>query len=296
MHILEVGCVPMRKDKVLIGIMVAVLSLEGAVLAGKVLAARGSGEERVENGTIEAETVEREKTGNAAKGESEEAKNLAEQGADLKISEAEKTEKDSENGNSGTDEKDTASVTEAPRVALTFDDGPNAKYTPKLLDGLQERGISATFFLMGKNVEENEDLVGRMQEEGHLIGNHTYDHVELNKVSEECAVREIQAANLEIYEVTGVWPMFLRPPYGAWKKDLELSVAMLPVLWDVDTLDWKSQNVDSILEIIKRDTRDGSIILMHDAYQTSVDAALQAADYLAGEGYRFVTVDELLLV
>lgn len=93
-----------------------------------------------------------------------------------------------------------------PRVALTFDDGPNGKYTPALLEGLKERGVHATFFLMGKNIEGKEELVRQIQSDGHLIGNHTYDHVELDKISEEAAKEEIIATNQEIYEITGIYP------------------------------------------------------------------------------------------
>lgn len=184
---------------------------------------------------------------------------------------------------------------EHPRVALTFDDGPSAKYTPMLLDGLKERGVHASFFLMGKNIEGNEELVRRIQEEGHLIGNHTYNHVQLNKIPKELACEEIQKTNNEIYEVTGVYPTYIRPPFGAWQENLELCVTMLPVFWDIDTLDWKSKNVDSVVNVVKREVRDGVIILMHDEYQTSVDAALKVVDLLLEEGYEFATVDEMIV-
>lgn len=185
---------------------------------------------------------------------------------------------------------------EKPKVALTFDDGPNAKYTPKLLAGLKERGVSATFFLMGKNIGGNEKLVRQIQEEGHLIGNHTYNHVQLNRISEARAREEIEKTSNEIYEVTGEYPAYIRPPFGSWRRNLELSVSMLPVFWDIDTLDWKSQNVKAVLRIVNAQVHDGSIILMHDGYQSSVDAALEIVDTLTREGYEFVTVDELLVL
>lgn len=185
---------------------------------------------------------------------------------------------------------------EQPKVALTFDDGPSSKYTPLLLEGLKERGVQASFFLMGKNIEGNEALVRQMQEEGHVIGNHTYNHVQLNRVSEQKAKEEIEKTSNEIYEVTGVYPSYIRPPFGAWKKNLELSVTMLPVFWDIDTLDWKTQNVDSVLEIVQSQVEDGDIILMHDGYQSSVDAALKIVDILTEEGYDFVTVDQLVVL
>ena len=182
-----------------------------------------------------------------------------------------------------------------PEVALTFDDGPSPKYTPLLLDGLKERHVRATFFLLGKNVKENQELVQRMQAEGHLLGNHTYNHVQLNKIPETTARQEILKTNNEIYEATGKYPEYMRPPYGAWKKNMELCVEMLPVFWDIDTLDWKSQNVDAILKAAGEEPEDGSIILMHDEYQTSVEAALLLIDRLKEKGYEFVTVDELIV-
>ena len=183
-----------------------------------------------------------------------------------------------------------------PRAALTFDDAPHATYTPLLLDGLHKRGIHVTFFLMGKNIRGNEEIVTQMQRDGHLIGNHTYDHVQLDKLPGDQACQQIIKTNNEIYEITGEYPMYLRPPYGAWPKDLELCVTMLPVFWDVDTLDWKSKNVRSVENIVKRQVKDGSIILMHDSFSTSVEAALEIADMLTEEGYDPVTADHLLVM
>ena len=184
---------------------------------------------------------------------------------------------------------------ECPRAALTFDDGPSKKYTPVLLDGLKERGVKASFFLLGRNIEGNEELVKRMYEEGHLIGNHTYNHVRLTKVSKNKAKEEIEKTGNKIYETTGGYQIYLRPPFGEVRKDLDLPVELFYVSWNIDTLDWKTRNVDSILRIVKKQIKDGSIILMHDEYETSVEAALRIVDDLMNEGYQFVTVDKLLL-
>lgn len=185
---------------------------------------------------------------------------------------------------------------ELPKVALTFDDGPSRKYTPKLLEGLRERGILATFFLTGKNIEGNEELVSMIQEEGHLIGNHTYSHVCLNQISQIRAKEEIEKASNKIYEITGEYPVFIRPPFGEWRQDLELSVDMLPVFWDIDTLDWKSKSVPDILKIVESQIHENAIILMHDGYETSVEAAFKIIDLLKENGYEFVTVDRLLIL
>ena len=184
---------------------------------------------------------------------------------------------------------------EPKKIALTFDDGPHPKYTEQLLDGLKERGVAATFFVTGENAENYPDIIRREQDEGHLIGNHTYNHVELCKISKEAARTEIEATNQEIYDITGEYPMWLRPPYGEWQKNLDFYVNMFPVLWDIDTLDWKSQNVNAVMQIVESEIEDGAVILMHDAYQSSVDAALQIVDLLTAQGYEFVTVDELVL-
>ena len=152
-----------------------------------------------------------------------------------------------------------------------------------------------SFFLIGENIEGNEDILLQMRKDGHLIGNHTWDHVQLDKIPAEKARLEIEKTNNRIYEASGIYPSYVRPPFGAWIKDMELSVTMLPVFWDVDTLDWQSKNIDSILSIAQKQVHDGSIILMHDGYQTSVDAALKIADLFTEKGYVFVTADQLLL-
>lgn len=106
---------------------------------------------------------------------------------------------------------------EAPRIAITFDDGPSAHCTGRLLDGLKERGIKGTFFLIGKNAEENPELVKRLYEEGHLIGNHTYSHVEITKLSDEDAKKEIMETDRVISSITGEHVEYMRPPFGLWQ-------------------------------------------------------------------------------
>ncbi|MDO5134408.1 MAG: polysaccharide deacetylase family protein [Eubacteriales bacterium] len=184
---------------------------------------------------------------------------------------------------------------EKPRVALTFDDGPSSRFTPLLLDELKKREVCASFFLIGKNIEGNEKLVKRMQEEGHLIGSHTYSHIRLDQISREEAKKEILKAGNVIYQAAGVYPSYIRPPFGAWRKDLELSVSMLPAFWDLDTLDWKLQDADVVVKKVESQVRDGSIILMHDGYAASVEAAVRIVDLLKKRGYEFVTVEELLV-
>lgn len=195
------------------------------------------------------------------------------------------------------EKKEPESRSEQPKIALTFDDGPNAKYTPVLLDGLKERGVKVTFFLIGKNIEigNNAEIVKREFEEGHLIGNHTYNHVEITRVSDETAYQEIKKTNDLITEITGKPVEYMRPPFGLWQKTLEQRIHVLPVMWTVDPLDWATENEDEIVNKVVTEVEENDIILLHDCYKSSVNAALRIVDLLKAQGYQFVTVDELLL-
>lgn len=181
-----------------------------------------------------------------------------------------------------------------PRIALTFDDGPGP-YTECLLDGLKERGVKASFFLIGRSVKEYPEAVKRMEEEGHLIGNHTYSHVKLKGLSPEETRREIQKTDEAVYEITGKHVAYLRPPFGEWEEDLELTYPVLPVMWTVDPLDWTTENVEEIVDRVVTQAGENDMILLHDCYDSSVEAALQIVDRLLAEGFDFVRVDELLI-
>lgn len=180
------------------------------------------------------------------------------------------------------------------KVALTFDDGPHPVCTPQLLDGLKKRDVKVTFFVTGENVESYPEIVKRASEDGHLIGNHTFHHVQLTAANSDDFKKEIISTNDIIQEVTGKETPFIRPPYGSWDKKYEKELNMFPVLWDVDPLDWCSTNVDKIVRSVLAGTKENSIILMHDSYDSTVTAALQVVDILKAEGYEFVTVDEIL--
>lgn len=181
------------------------------------------------------------------------------------------------------------------QVALTFDDGPRPLYTERLLDGLKERGVRATFFVIGEKVEGNEAILKRMVEEGHVIGNHTYSHVQLSTVDYETGLEEIKKTNEAIYNACGVMPEYIRPPFGSWNDKMTMDVNMTEVLWSVDPLDWQTKDSVLVTKKTVRCVEDGSIILLHDIYESSVDAALQIIDELTMQGYEFVTIDELLI-
>lgn len=192
-------------------------------------------------------------------------------------------------------EKDSFEEGEAPKIAITFDDGPSAHCTGRLLDGLKERGIKGTFFLIGKNAEENPELVKRLFEEGHLIGNHTYSHVEITRLSDEDAKKEIMETDRVISSVTGRHVEYMRPPFGLWQDELEEDLDVMPVMWSIDPLDWTTKNVEEIVNKVVTQAEENDIILLHDCYDTSVDAALRIVDILKKKGFEFVTVDELLM-
>ena len=181
-------------------------------------------------------------------------------------------------------------------VALTFDDGPRRSTTEKLLDGLLERGASATFFVVGEELAGNEDLVERMKNEGHQIGNHTWSHVRLTGTPNETALEELGRTDEALRDILGDGDYWIRPPYGMVEEELESLLQVPLVKWSVDPKDWESRDTKKVVEAIRENVGHNAIILLHDIYPTSVEVALQMVDTLQAEGYWFVTVEELLLL
>ena len=155
-----------------------------------------------------------------------------------------------------------------PVAALTFDDGPNASSTPILLDGLKERKVRATFFLIGENVEkdENEKIVKRMYEEGHLIGNHTYTHCNLSKLETGEAKKELEQTDTVIEKITGKQPVFARAPYGELPVDSEQDLSRIYIGWTVDPLDWMTEDAGAVVKTVVEEINPGDVILLHDCY------------------------------
>lgn len=180
------------------------------------------------------------------------------------------------------------------RVALTFDDGPHPQYTEQLLDGLKERNVHATFFVTGEHAELHPDIIKRMHDEGHLIGNHTYSHIQLTSSNRDKFKDELIKTNEILYEITGDEVQYVRPPYGSWDKKLETDLNMFPVLWNIDPLDWCTANASCVARSVISKVSENDIILMHDYYDTSVEAAIMVVDELTSQGYTFVTVEEIL--
>ena len=201
-----------------------------------------------------------------------------------------------ESEEAGAEVKSKASSEIPPKVALTFDDGPSSEYTPLLLDGLRERNVKASFFVIGSNIEKEggEEIIRRIYEEGHLIGNHTWHHVDLSDLSTEDAWKELEMTDSLIKAVTGEETALVRPPFGEFPRSME-EPDKLYVKWTVDSRDWVTKDTQEIVRKVVTDTEENDIILMHDCYETSVEAALQIIDILSERGYEFVTVDRLLL-
>lgn len=180
------------------------------------------------------------------------------------------------------------------KVALTFDDGPHPVYTLKLLDALAQRNIKATFFIIGESAENNPDIVKKIHDAGHLIGNHTYTHVQLTCINSTKALEEIRKTNDVIYSITGENVRYIRPPYGKYSNTLAQNSNLIPIVWSVDPRDWSVLNTNSVVNYVVKKVKPNDVILLHDIFETSVDAAIQIVDILLEQGYTFVTVDELL--
>lgn len=182
----------------------------------------------------------------------------------------------------------------AKKVALTFDDGPSPCWTPKLLEGLRKRNVKATFFVTGENAETYPEIIKEMYEEGHIVGNHTYSHVQLTALSEEEAVKELEKTNKVLFSITGAYPEYVRPPFGEISDKLEEHCDMMTVLWSVDPVDWATESENIVVRKVVENMEDNAIILLHDTYKSSVNAALRIVDILQEQGYEFVTVDEII--
>lgn len=165
-------------------------------------------------------------------------------------------------------------------VALTFDDGPNPATTPQVLETLAKYDIKATFFVLGKNVSGNEDLVKRIKSEGHVVGNHSWSHPILSQLSLDEAKKQITDTEDVLTKVLGSSSKLMRPPYGAITDDIRNSLDLSFIMWDVDSLDWKSKNEASILTEIQHQVANGSIVLMHDIHSPTVNALPRVIEYL----------------
>ena len=178
-------------------------------------------------------------------------------------------------------------------IAITFDDGPHPVYTRKILDVLAEKNVVATFFVVGGRAEIYPEALIKMKELKCEIGNHTYDHVDLSKTRKAGIIYQIQKCSEAIYAATGEYPVVYRPPFGRIRKEDEKSIPMKKILWTVDSLDWNTKNKDKVVKNVVKSVKEGSIILMHDFYSSTLKALPEIIDELRAAGYEFATVSEL---
>ena len=198
------------------------------------------------------------------------------------------TPKKKTSGKSGSSDASTAKKS----IALTFDDGPSS-FTNRLLDCLEKNNAKATFFMTGTEIASFPDEVKRMKKLGCELGNHTYDHTELTTLSFDEIISEVDKVNEQLINLTGEGASVVRPPYGSVNGTVKSAINLPLILWSIDTLDWKTLNAESTVEEVMNNVKDGSVILMHDIFSTSVDAAEILIPQLIEKGYQLVTVHEL---
>ena len=181
------------------------------------------------------------------------------------------------------------------RIALSFDDGPRAETTPKVLEILKQYNAHATFYIVGSHVEGNEEIIKQIVAQGHELGNHSYSHPLLTKKSADEVYNEVKKTSDLIAQATGgLKPMSLRPPYGGYNKMVADQAGIAIVNWSIDSLDWQYRDAAKTIEHIKENAHNGGILLMHDIHAESVEALPAVLEYLKSEGYELVTVDELM--
>ncbi|MGF9965876.1 polysaccharide deacetylase family protein [Bacillus rhizoplanae] len=187
------------------------------------------------------------------------------------------------------------------QVALSFDDGPDDVYTPKVLDILSKKNVRATFFVVGKQIRLFPGMLKRIVVEGHALGNHSWSHLKFPELTTSELKNEIQRTNEEIISVTGYKAEIVRPPFGLFtNSDLHIidDLSLKLILWSVDTLDWMGLPMEQIISIVMRDVSPGSIVLQHSLNLLPLDGTLEVLpvliDNLVSQGYQFVTIPEML--
>lgn len=189
------------------------------------------------------------------------------------------------------------------QVALTFDDGPDITFTPEILDILKQNNIRATFFIVGARAKAHPEMIKRIEHDGHAIGNHSWDHPDLDKLSNNDVTSEIQRTDNTLFYLLGYHPTFVRPPYGAADLRVIKSIGLMGckiIDWSVDTRDWAGTPPAKILLNVRSEIHPGAIILQHCAggkgenLSNTVTALPQIIKELRSQGYQFVTVPELL--
>lgn len=184
-----------------------------------------------------------------------------------------------------------ASAKKKPMIALTFDDGPGP-YTKRLVKALDKYDAKATFFVLGCNIEANKSALKYAAKHGHQIGNHSWNHPQLTNYGASTIYNQINRTNKKVKQVTGKKPHVMRPPYGSYNEAVKQQANMSLVMWSVDTLDWQHRNPAKTKQKIWQGAKSGSIILMHDIHEPTVEAVEQILPKLTKK-YRLVTLDKL---
>ncbi len=183
-------------------------------------------------------------------------------------------------------------------LALTFDDGPHPKLTPRLLDLLAERQLKATFYVIGRNVRSYPEIAARIVEEGHEIANHTQTHPQLSRLSAARVSKELQGAHEAILEGTGVVATTMRPPFGAVNQRVRQVARSefdyTTIMWSVDPQDWRYRNAERVTAQLLAGAAPGAIMLCHDIHASTIDAMPATLDGLMKKGFELATVSELM--
>lgn len=181
-------------------------------------------------------------------------------------------------------------------IAMTFDDGPNPSTTGEVLDALKKYGGHATFFVVGELAEEYPSTIQRIYASGNEIGNHSYDHADFYDLSHDEILEQIDKTNRIIYGIVGTRPILVRAPYGNVNQDIAEKIGRACVQWTVDSEDWKNLDEDTDYEKVMEDITDGDIVLMHDIYQPTADAAVRIIRDLTKKGYKLVTISQMIQI
>ena len=286
------------------GIVLCLIAVVVGFATWQVVGRQGdfSGDEvaQVQESEQESEITEEEK---AAEAERQRQEELAEQErkrqeeqAEQERQRQEEQERQRQEEQARREEQVTQATTNGrPLVALTFDDGPSGVTTPQLLDILKTKGVKATFFVLGGPLNSRPDICQRAEAEGHEVESHTMTHRNLEKATVGEIQWEVASMNQLFQEKLGHLPHLTRPPYGNGIRRAEVTqnIGTPMIYWSVDTEDWRSRNAAAVQAQVRQNTYDGAIILMHDIYQSTVDAVPGIIDELRARGYEFVTGEEL---
>lgn len=292
----------MKRNRIIIAIvtiLIICISIAGIILANT---KKESKKIKTVNKTATAGEAKKEDSGKADKNSDKDdskkdADNKDKSGEnETSKNEIETTSSGNEGNNSGQSNIENIDPNK-PMIALTFDDGPSREVTPRILDALEQTGGRATFFLVGYNIDGNEDIIKRAYDLGCELGGHTYGHVNLIKIADDEQVKnQVNAVNIRLREITGQEQSttLLRPPYGSIDERVMGLINNPVVLWSVDTEDWKFRNAEELLGYVEQNSYDGAILLMHDLYPTTADGIIPAINWLKEQGYQLVTVSEMI--